>query len=173
MPEPPFEAFVAECLPALSRYAYKLTRCPDAAQDLVQDTLVKLAGSWKRIRIEGNPIGYAQTTMIRVYVSRWRMLRRRPQTQVYEDDPPADGDGYTAVETRDTLRRILRDLPNQQRVVLVLTYVEDRTDEEIAELLHRRPATIRSVRYRALSRIRSQCRDGGNETFDLGKAVTA
>jgi len=155
MPASTFDDFVGECLPALSRYAYVLTADMHASEDLVQDTLVKLAGAWGRVRREGNPIGYARAVMFRTFVSRWRVLRRQP-TQQQLFDRPGERDQYAEVDSRDALRRAIAGLPRLQRAVLVLGYLDDMPDEEIARLLERRPATIRSLRHRALQALRQQ-----------------
>jgi Sigma-70 region 2 len=88
-----FERFVGDSLPALARYAYALTGNVHAGEDLVQDTLVKLAGAWRRVRHDGNPLAYARAIMFRTYVSRWRSLRRRPVLEAWADTP-AEGDQY-------------------------------------------------------------------------------
>jgi RNA polymerase sigma-70 factor (sigma-E family) len=150
-----FEEFVGESLPALSRYAYALTGNVHAGEDLVQDTLVKLAGAWRRVRRDGNPLGYARAVMFRTYVSRWRSLRRRPAPAEYHDMPAA-GDQFADADTRDTLRRVLAGLPRLQRAVLVLTYLDDLADDDIAGLLDRRPATVRSLRLRGLQALRQK-----------------
>src|SRR5688572_15604198 len=155
MPDPKFEDFVGDCLPALSRYAYVLTGNVHAGEDLVQDTLVKLAGAWGRVRREGNPLGYARAVMFRTFVSRWRVLRRQPKFEVYQDSA-ASSDQYAEVDARDELRRAVASLPRLQRAVLVLGYLDDLPDEEIARLLERRPATIRSLRSRALAALRAR-----------------
>jgi RNA polymerase sigma-70 factor (sigma-E family) len=155
MPDAKFAEFVGQALPGLSRYAYALTGNTHAGEDLVQDTLVKLAGAWSRVRRDGNPLGYARAVMFRTYVSRWRALRRRPVQQELHDEP-APGDQYAGVEHRDVLRRILAELPRLQRAVLVLGYLDDLSDDEIAELLDRRPATIRSLRHRGLRTLRER-----------------
>jgi len=154
MADESFEEFVRANLPALGRYAYALVGPTDNGE-LVQETLVKVAGAWRRIRSDGNPLGYARTVMFRTYVSRWR--RRTPPTIGLGDlDPPAPGDPYRSVDERDALDRALRDLSRDQRAVLVLTYLEQATDDEIAELLRRRPATVRSLRHRALISLRQR-----------------
>ena len=153
MLDPGFAQFVGESLPRLNGYAYALTGNTHAGDDLVQDTLVKLAGAWRRVRRDGNPLGYARAVMFRTYVSGWRVLRSRPALEEYRDTP-APEDRYAAVEARDALRRGLTRLPRLQRAVLVLGYLDDMTDEEIAALLDRRPATIRSLRFRGLQALR-------------------
>src|SRR5215813_588956 len=100
MAEPAFERFVGESLPALMRHAHALTGNVHAAEDLVQDTLVRMAGVWRRIDRDGNPLGYARTVMLRLYVSRWRGLRRRPATQALVETA-APGDAYAAVDARE------------------------------------------------------------------------
>jgi RNA polymerase sigma factor (sigma-70 family) len=119
----------------------------------VQDTLVRLAGRWRYVHQDGNPLGYARTVMFRTYVSRWRAVRRRPAQEEYRD-VAAPGDAYADADVRDAVRRALTGLPRLQRAVLVLSYLDDLADEDIAELLDRRPATIRSLRYRGLQALR-------------------
>lgn len=155
MPDSSFAEFVGASLPALTRYAYALTGDVHASDDLVQDTLVKLARGWRRVRRDGNPLGYARTVMFRTFVSHWRGLRRRPALQSYQDSV-APGDPYADVEARDVLRRALAGLPRLQRAVLVLSYLDDMADDDIAELVRRRPATIRSLRHRGLRALRAR-----------------
>lgn len=164
-----FEEFVDGCLPALCRYAYALTGDRHAGEDLVQETLVRLLGAWRRIRINGNPVGYARSAMFRTYVSRWRTLRRRPTCASLDDETPALGDGYAAADTRDALRQALHDLPRLQRAVLVLTYLDDLPDATIADLLGRRPATVRSLRMRGLAAMRRRMAgsDGPAESVEV------
>ncbi|HEY6596149.1 MAG TPA: SigE family RNA polymerase sigma factor [Asanoa sp.] len=163
MADAAFEQFVGTSLPALMRHAYALTGNVHAGEDLVQDTLVRMAGAWRRIDKDGNPLAYARTVMLRTYLSRWRTLRRRPILQPLVETA-AQGDAYGEVDVRDSLRRGLAGLPRMQRAVLVLTYLDDLADEDIAELLGRRPATIRSLRFRGLQALRDRfCADDAAE----------
>jgi RNA polymerase sigma-70 factor (sigma-E family) len=167
MRDPGFTEFVGESLPALHRYAYALTGNIHAGEDLVQDTLVKLAGAWRRIRDDGNPLGYARTVMFRTYVSRWRVLHRRPALEEYRETSMTDR-RFDAVEARDALRRGLAQVPRLQRAVLVLSYLDDLPDDEIAELLDRRPATIRSLRFRGLQALRQHLSPPDRSPPDYG-----
>lgn len=155
MKDPSFEEFVHASLPALSRHAYALAGGAEAGQDLLQDTLVKVARAWRRVRREGNPLAYARTAMLNTYLSTWRAIRRRGVAVPYEEDRPGTGDAYAQIDARDVLRRALRALPRDQRAVLVLGYLDDLSDEQIATLLDRRPATVRSLRHRALTTLRA------------------
>lgn len=155
MAQPGFEQFVGENLPALTRHAYALTGNVHTGEDLVQDTLVRLVGVWRRVDREGNPLAYARTVMFRIYLSRWRRFGRRPALEPLAETA-ASGDAYADVDVRDSLRRGLAALPRMQRAVLVLSYLDDLADEDVAELLNRRPATIRSLRFRGLRALRDR-----------------
>ena len=155
MADSAFERFVGESLAALTRHAYALTGDRHSGEDLVQDTLVRVAGAWRRIDKDGNPLAYARTVMFRTYLSRWRSLRRRPPAQQLVETA-APGDAYADVELRDSLRHALAELPPMQRAVLVLGYLDDMADEDIAKMLDRRPATIRSLRFRGLQALRTR-----------------
>jgi RNA polymerase sigma-70 factor (sigma-E family) len=171
MPDTTFEEFVRASLPVLGRYAYALTGDPQAGEDLVQDTLIKVSRSWRRVRIEGNPVGYARTVMFRTHISAWRTIRRRPVGLPYLERPD-EVDRYAAVEARDVLRRVLVELPALQQAVLVLGYLDDATDDEIAMTIGRRPATVRSLRHRALTALRARLADE-NDPSPAGRRVTA
>lgn len=151
--EQSFEEFVRANLPTLSRYAYALTGTVHAGEDLLQDTLVKVSRAWRRVRKDGNPLAYARTVMLHTYLSAWRALLRRPRTVQLTADPPVP-DLYPLVDSRDQLRRALAALPPAQRAVLVLGYLDDLPDDEIALILDRRPATVRSLRHRGLAALR-------------------
>jgi RNA polymerase sigma-70 factor (sigma-E family) len=166
-----FDEFVEGHIAALDRYAYALTGEKHAADDLVQETLVRVAGAWRRIRRDGNPAGYAMTVMFRTFVSLWRKRRRAPQVLDLVVDPPAGGDSYAPVEARLTLRRALRDLPRMQQAVLVATYLRDHDDNEIAEMIGRSPATVRSLRHRALKALDTALGDEDRTTPAVVKEV--
>ncbi|HEY1487500.1 MAG TPA: SigE family RNA polymerase sigma factor [Micromonosporaceae bacterium] len=168
-----FDEFVRGHLTALRRYAHALTGDAYAAEDLVQDTLVKMAGAWRRIHRDGNPAGYATTVMFRTHVSAWRHRRRRPPPLSLTAEPPSGRDAYAAVDARVVLRAALRTLPRLQRAVLVATFLDDRSDDEIAALLGRSPGSVRSLRLRGLRRLRAALGDDVSSTgSEVGRAGT-
>ncbi len=63
---------------ALLRTAYLLTGHHQDAEDLLQQSLVKAVGAWKRI--DGDPEPYVRTILVRQNVSRWRSRRWRELT---------------------------------------------------------------------------------------------
>ncbi|GIJ33975.1 RNA polymerase sigma factor [Micromonospora sediminimaris] len=138
-----FETFVRDSAPALRRYARAVTADPDQAEELLQQTYVRMATAWHRLVAEGGPLTYAKLTMVRLHVSRLRTIVRRARST-----PAASPSAAT--DDVDRLRRLLAGLSPLQRVVLVMTYLNDLDDESIAAAIGRRPATVRSLRHRAL-----------------------
>jgi RNA polymerase sigma factor (sigma-70 family) len=65
-------------------------------------------------------------------------------------EPRSRHDDYASVDTRLQLKQVLRTLPKMQRAVLVATYLQDFTDDEIAHMLGRAASTVRSLRRRGL-----------------------
>ncbi|MEV0613671.1 SigE family RNA polymerase sigma factor [Nonomuraea sp. NPDC050404] len=143
-----FEEFVRARGAALLRYGYVLTGNADDAADLVQEALLKLSDSWKRVRSRNNPEAWVRTTMARQHISWWRRRRREHLT----DDVPEGS--YTDDHAFGELWRELATLPRRQRVVLVLRYYEDLSDAEIAELLGITRGTVRSQAFHALNALR-------------------
>jgi RNA polymerase sigma factor (sigma-70 family) len=58
------------------------------------------------------------------------------------------------VDLRDTLVRLLRQLPPRQRAVVVLRYWEQRSEAETARLLGCTEGTVKSAAARGLRRLR-------------------
>ncbi|MGD0696484.1 MAG: sigma-70 family RNA polymerase sigma factor [Terriglobia bacterium] len=58
-------------------------------------------------------------------------------------------------EKREILNRALADLPNRQRLVLVLYYVKGLTMKQVAARLHMDESRIPQLRYRALLGLRA------------------
>jgi RNA polymerase sigma factor (sigma-70 family) len=140
-----FETFVRDTAPALRRYARAVTADPNQAEELLQQTYVRMVTTWHRRDAEGGPLTYAKLVMVRLHVGRLRTIVRR-----FRSAPAASPSA--AADEVDSLRRLLAGLPPLQRVVLVMTYLDDLDDESIAAAIGRRPATVRSLRHRALLR---------------------
>ncbi|MEV2237629.1 sigma-70 family RNA polymerase sigma factor [Micromonospora sp. NPDC049891] len=148
-----FETFVRDSAPALRRYARAVTADPDQAEELLQQTYVRMATAWHRLLAEGGPLAYAKVTMVRLHVSRLRTIVRRARLAPAAP-PSVAADGIGRVDDGQ-LRRLLAGLSPLQRAVLVMTYLDDLDDDSIAAAIGRRPATVRSLRQRALGTVRA------------------
>ncbi|MEU5859905.1 sigma factor [Nonomuraea sp. NPDC047529] len=135
---------------ALLRYGYVLTENPDDAADLVQEALLKLGGTWRKVRNKDNPESYIRTIMTRQHVSWWRGRRREQLT----DEVPEGA--YTDSHSSGELWRELATLPRRQRVVLVLLATFDRPGIWWGNFMSAEPSTTmywseRGDEYRVLN----------------------
>ncbi|MEV0721950.1 SigE family RNA polymerase sigma factor [Micromonospora purpureochromogenes] len=153
-----YEEFADSRLTALLRYAVMLTGDPHQAQDLVQDTMVRVQLNWRRVARADSPERYVRRMLTNQYVD-WRrgswmrrvLLRGEPD----ESAPPAADHAQDAVD-RDQVWSLLARLPRRQRASLVLRYYEDLPDAEIAEILGCAVGTVRSSISRALATLRAE-----------------
>ncbi|MFD3314013.1 SigE family RNA polymerase sigma factor [Streptomyces sp. NPDC058656] len=152
-----FREFVENRSSALLRTAVLLSGGDrHAAEDLLQNALVKAAGRWQRI---DEPEAYVRQILYRQQVSRWRLKWRRRELTVAE--PPegtggtATADASSAADLRIVMRGALARLTARQRTVLVLRYFEDLPEADVARILGCSVGTVRSTTHRSLARLRA------------------
>ncbi|MEU6849831.1 SigE family RNA polymerase sigma factor [Actinacidiphila alni] len=123
------------------------------AEDLVQETLGRMFVVWGRMAKVGNPAAYAQTVLVRAFLTHQR--RRSSKERPSADLPDSAARGGDDATLRVTLLDALGRLAPKDRAVLVLRYWEDRSIEETAAALHSTPGAIRTRTVRALARLRA------------------
>jgi RNA polymerase sigma factor (sigma-70 family) len=132
---------------ALVRLGFLLTGSREDSEDVVQSAFASASARWEEIN---QPLAYLKRTVVNqasdLHKRRGRE-RGRPAAEALTEIPEVD-------ETWAILQR----LPHRQRLVVVLRFYEDLPLGEIARLLHRPPATVRSDLRRALARLRKALR---------------
>jgi RNA polymerase sigma-70 factor (sigma-E family) len=151
-----FAGFVRENTPALLRTAYLLTGDAQQAEELVQDTLVRLYQKWDRVESADVPLAYVRRALTNGYINQKRRGVRR---ELAYEDVPDHVEPYDPVEQladRDQIWAGLRHLSERQRAALVLRFFEDMSDEDAAATLGCRVGTVRSLISRGLVALRGQ-----------------
>lgn len=160
-----FVSFVEARSHSLFRTAIALTGHRQQAEDLLQTVLAKTFRRWNSI--EGNPESYVRRAMYRQQVSWWRRPARRIEvTTAYVPERATARDPIDQVDLNLALQEALRRLAPKYRAVLVLRYLEDLPDVEIAQILGCRPSTVRSQATRALRLLRKHHRPYGMAAAD-------
>lgn len=139
----------------LLRVAYQLTHDRAAAQDLVQEAIVRVYGSMRRRRRSPDDLyAYLRRAVLNEFL---RTRRLRSSTELVTNSIPVAvvPGGEDAVLDRAALWGRLAELSERQRAVLVLRHYEQLTDPEIAEVLGCRQSTVRSLAMRGLAALRS------------------
>jgi RNA polymerase sigma-70 factor (sigma-E family) len=152
-----FEAFVHESGDALLQTATLLTSDRHAAEDVYQETLHRLFLHWSRV---DHPWGFCRQVMHNIVIDLARARQRRPRElelyDNYDGNDPKSGDSASAAELRPTVLAALDTLTVHQRVIVVLRYFEDLSQDEVAELLGVSPGTVKSTASRAVAQLRAQ-----------------
>lgn len=140
--------------PRLHRFAFQLSHDHAAAEDLVQEAVAQVLGSWRRRGGDvGNLAAYVRRAILNVHLGHRRRLASTEVVTSALPDIPDSGFADDHAE-RDRIWRVLGQLPAPQRAVLVLRYYELLPDREIANLLDAKEVTVRSLAHRGLARLR-------------------
>jgi RNA polymerase sigma-70 factor (sigma-E family) len=151
--EQEFEAWAVSRQGGFLRSAILLTGSQSAAEDLVQDALLKVADRWARLRHEA-PDAYARRIIYNGAVSRWRRWRREaPSAELPDGGVPGQSEAWVAGAD---VRAALQMLTPKQRAVVVLRYYEDLSEKQIAETLGVSTGTVKSQAHVALRRLREE-----------------
>jgi RNA polymerase sigma-70 factor (sigma-E family) len=146
-----FEAFVRQHWSALMSIGLAVSGSRAEAEDLVQTALAGAYPRWRRIRRE-QALGYLRRSILNANISRWR---RHRGSEVMLIEAPDAHSATDDVDERESVLPLLRALPNGQRAVLVLRYLCDLPDAEIAATLRISTATVRSQASRGLATLRA------------------
>jgi RNA polymerase sigma-70 factor (sigma-E family) len=150
-----FREFVAARWQALVRTAYLLVGDHGLAEDLVQTTLERVHRRWERIERRDQPEVYARRILINLAIS-WRRRRRVHEIPVAAVADASAGNDVEPPDLGDAVWTAVRRLPPRMRAVIVLRYVEDRSEAEAADLIGCSVGTVKSAASRGLARIRDQ-----------------
>jgi RNA polymerase sigma factor (sigma-70 family) len=124
-----FDRFVADSTEGLLRSAYLIVWDLHEAEDLVQETLFKVARRWPKVSRMDQPTAYTRRILVNLAPDR-RSKRSRRQTELSERslrDPAAPA---AALDSHDELHVALAGLPARPRAVLVLRYFLDLPEAE-------------------------------------------
>lgn len=137
--------------------AYLLIGDRDAAEDLVQEAFVRLAGRLGHLRDRSRFDAYLRRTMVNLHLSRLRRIRLERAYLAREGArSTAERDRQADEAARQDLWGSLAKLPARQRAALVLRYYEDLSERETAEVMRSSVAAVKSLVARAMLTLRGE-----------------
>ncbi|HEY5621466.1 MAG TPA: sigma-70 family RNA polymerase sigma factor [Pontiella sp.] len=152
---------------ALLRYAARVLNNEEAAQDVVQETFIRLHGSMEKITERGIQLkGWLFRTAHNAAVdyirkeSRRRSLHERQsrQADLYADDCR---ERQFRDERQELVLQRLNLLKPKEREVLVLRLQEGMSYKEIADVLHRSEGYVGTLIYTATRKLSKSLRQTG------------
>lgn len=147
-----------------------VTRDRQEADDLYQDTFLKMCESREKLVIRKNPKGFLMAVSVNLYRNRKRKLAGRQkiaEMQLYceELDTGLASEACTveeAVVNKEKCRMLaeaVKQLPDKYRIPVLLFYMEEIPQAEIADILKVAEGTVKSRICRAKKILRQKLED--------------
>ncbi len=163
-----FAGIIAKYQEPLRRYVRRIARSsPDETDIILQDVFIK---TYENLNDFDQDLAFSSWIYRIAHNESVDYLRRKKRSGGSLDDPAYDDEGVTLVETiaadedvageldkgflRTNVRIVLDELDPQYRAVLVLRFLDDRSYEEISDILRKPPGTIATLIHRAKKEFR-------------------
>lgn len=159
-----FDLLVRRYETKIYQYAYRLTQNSEDAADVVSETFVRMYTSLKNFRGDSQLSTWLYRVVSNVYFDfrkRERAHDHLPfefpaedgasemERQIEDPNAPDLDEHVLQIERQRVLMEAIARLPEYQRAMVVLFHVEDRSYEEIAQILNLPLGTVKSRLNRA------------------------
>jgi RNA polymerase sigma-70 factor (ECF subfamily) len=124
--------------------ALRTLRDPDEAADALQDALISAYRAAGSFRGESAVTTWLHRIVVNACLDRLRRRSARPTSPIGELDPPGRTDEPAAAELRIDVARALAELPEGQRLALVLVDMQGMPVAEAAQILGVPEGTVKS-----------------------------
>ncbi len=158
-------SFEREALPhmdALYRTALRMTKNENDAEDLVQETFAKAYRFWDKFEKGTNARAWLFKIMTNIFINEYRSKSRAPVSVNVDDiddnflygqlaatGPSDDPERqFFAKIFDDDVKKAIEDLPDDFRMVVILSFIEEFSYQEIAEICDLQLGTVKSRLHR-------------------------
>lgn len=142
----------------LYRIAYRIVQDAANAEDIVQDTFIKLWNKRDEMESVDNTEAFAIIILRNTCLDHLRKTKNDRYTD-YDTDIPETTSLTKQIELQDEAEKIkylINKLPDQQRQVMMMKHWDDYSDEEIEQATGLSAGNIRVILSRARKTIREQ-----------------
>lgn len=154
------------------RFCFHITGSREEADDLYQDTFVKAIQLSHKLDSSGNVKSYLMGISTNLWKNRLRKNKRRneivPEIS-FENSECTIGEvmdplgNYVEKEMKKSLYRAVSNLPEKQKIVVILHYTQDYSAKEISKILHIPRGTVLSRLAKARENIKHELEGKGYE----------
>jgi RNA polymerase sigma-70 factor (ECF subfamily) len=168
-----FEAEAVPHMDALLRTALRMTKNQTDAEDLVQETMVKAYRFWDKFEPGSNCRAWLFKIMTNIFINEYRSKSRTP-VSVNMDDiddnflygqlasmPPGRNpeEELFAKIFDDDVKKAIEELPDDFRLVVVLSFLEGFSYQEIADIIDLQLGTVKSRLHRGRKLLQKKLHD--------------
>lgn len=163
-----FSELIAKYHPYVHKYLLKASEDPNLAEDLVQESFIKIIRSMDQF----DPHGTARFSTYLIAVARnclidhYRRERKRAADVPLEEAFAIEAEGKPLQELvgdklqQQEILEWMEQLPREQRIVIRMKYFEDLTLKEIGAILLLEPKTIKSRIHNGIVKLRRMMKGG-------------
>jgi RNA polymerase sigma-70 factor, ECF subfamily len=142
-------------------YAYVVRRVGDRAEaeDLTSEVFHHALANLRRFEWRGIPFAaWLYRIAANLISDRWQRKGREQVADEVEqiESAPASAVEFEEVERRATLFRLVETLPAEQRRVVVLRFVEQKSIKEVAREIRKTEGAVKQLQFRGLSSLRAR-----------------
>lgn len=175
-----FDDLVRRFQKQIYNFAYRMTRNYDDANDITSDAFIKVFNAINTYRGDAN----FSTWLFRIVTNLYLDERKRSKvhlntpldeyidleessvTRQIEDSSPSPVECIEALERFEALDRAISDLPDYQRIMILLYHTQGQSYEEIAQIVGLPIGTVKSRLNRARLALKEKL-EPVRELFDL------
>lgn len=148
-------------------FCRRLTYNEFDAEELYQDTFLKITDIAKRIDLDNNPKSYLISVCVSLWNNKKRKYARRnriapteyideeERTDIYKSDATPE-DEILKKELIETVKRAVNELDDKMRIPFILFYNSGESIENIAKIVGCPPGTVKSRLFNARAQIKSK-----------------
>lgn len=146
----------AETRAAVYGFALTMTRNRDDAEDILQDTYIKIWQNAVNYQAQGTPMAWILAITKNLSLMKLREHRHKQDLAPEEWDTLFhDADPSATIDDRHLLEAALTILSDEERKIVLLHAISGLKHREIAELLSMALATVLSKYHRGLKKLRN------------------
>lgn len=147
-----FRAFYERLQPRAIAVARRMVGSPAVAEDLAAEAFAHAYSRWPKVQQHPNPDAWLLRVVGNLAVDHVRKETRRPEVRgdAGRADPSAD-DAAFRIDLTDALRH----LSGRQQEVVVMRYIIDLTEEDVASSLGMSTGSVKTHLHRATAKLRA------------------
>ena len=164
-----FEVFVHRYHAPIYQYIERLVKDSKKAEDLVQETFIRLIKQLQQKHIPTHPKAWLYRVATNLCKDYWKSAQYRSEAPpvdelpVKKDEKASVVEIYEHQETRKEILHALSHLPESQQQIVMLRFYQDLKLKEIAEILDLPLGTVKSNLFHALKKLKNFMEDETKE----------
>lgn len=162
-----FEMIINKYKNPLYATILRMTKNPHDAQDLVQESFIKVYQQLEKYKETGSFSSWLYRVAMNHCMDEFRKKRYKMKSIEIDEGKVIAGDHpeiiFMKKEKSRQVERLISTLPEDERIIILLRYVNELSYQEISELVNMPLSTVRNKLHRAKKKMRETVkREGGD-----------